>query len=183
MSRPHHAVEDLIRLFNREFLEDFNTELVRGDGEPEYRPADAHHPHHRILFAHGFFASALHEIAHWCIAGEARRQQIDYGYWYKPDGRSDHEQQEFERVEARPQAYEWLLSQAAGHPFHFSADNLDGNAEPSDAFKASVNDWIERTLAQRVPDRLARLCRALSEFYRTEVSWVRCDNRECHHAA
>ncbi len=34
-----------------------------------------------------FFASALHEISHWCVAGKARREQVDFGYWYCPDGR------------------------------------------------------------------------------------------------
>lgn len=183
MTRCTQDVDDLIRLFNREFRESCNTVLVRSDGEPEYRPADSRHPHHRIRFAHGFFASALHEIAHWCIAGSARRRQIDYGYWYQPDGRSDAEQREFERVEARPQAYEWLLSQAAGHPFHFSADNLGGDAGPSEAFKANVRGWVEHTRREGLPDRLAQMCRALSEFYRTDINWVRTDNKRSQNAA
>ncbi|PPS58814.1 hypothetical protein CRX72_23640 [Pantoea sp. BRM17] len=61
--------------------------LIKGDDEPIYLPADAESPWHRVVFAHGFYASALHEISHWCIAGDARRQQVDFGYWYCPDGR------------------------------------------------------------------------------------------------
>ncbi len=53
-----------------------------------------------------FYASALHEIAHWCIAGENRCQQVDYGYWYEPNGRSEERQFEFEKVEVKPQALE-----------------------------------------------------------------------------
>ena len=37
---------------------------------------------------------------------------------------------EFEKVEVRPQAYEWILSVSAGFPFTVSCDNLDGEFEP-----------------------------------------------------
>ena len=57
-----HHYEDLIEIFNNTFLESENTILVKGDDEPIYLPADANSPHHRIIFAHGFFQSALHEI-------------------------------------------------------------------------------------------------------------------------
>src|SRR5690606_23954885 len=121
-----HRISDLIRLFNDEFLASHNTVLVRGGDEPIYLPADAEHPRHRIVFARGFYASALHEIAHWCIAGPRRRLLVDYGYWYRPDGRTAEEQAEFERVEARPQALEWAFSIVADFRFHVSADNLSG---------------------------------------------------------
>src|SRR5690606_39383874 len=54
----------------------------------EYLPASEPDGLARVVFAHGFFASALHEIAHWCIAGDYRRTLHDYGYWYCPDGRT-----------------------------------------------------------------------------------------------
>ncbi|PAW13612.1 elongation factor P hydroxylase, partial [Klebsiella pneumoniae] len=28
----------------------------------------------RIVFAHGFCQSPVHEISHWCVAGKARRE-------------------------------------------------------------------------------------------------------------
>ncbi len=68
---------DLISLFNQSFAATYNTRLERGDDEPIYLPADAEVDHHRIIFAHGFFASALHEVAHWLLAGEVRRTQVD----------------------------------------------------------------------------------------------------------
>ncbi|MGC6745047.1 elongation factor P hydroxylase [Escherichia coli] len=49
----------------------FNTRLIKGDDEPIYLPADAEVPYNRIVFAHGFYASAIHEISHWCIAGKS----------------------------------------------------------------------------------------------------------------
>ncbi|QOD13257.1 elongation factor P hydroxylase [Psychrobacter sp. 28M-43] len=54
------ATDWLIQLFNTLFA-DQQVILVRSDGEPEYFPAQNDKPA-RIEFAHGFFASALHEI-------------------------------------------------------------------------------------------------------------------------
>ena len=88
----HHDCQDLIRLFDECFLADLNTCLLGGYPEPEYLPADASHPHHRILFTRDYFRSALHEVAHWCVAGPERRLMPDFGYWYAPDGRTAEQQ-------------------------------------------------------------------------------------------
>ncbi|MDX2422629.1 MAG: elongation factor P hydroxylase [Amphritea sp.] len=159
--------ESLIHLFNGLFSDSLNTVLERGDDEPIYLPADEKHSHHRIIFAHGFFASALHEISHWCVAGEQRRLLVDFGYWYKPDGRTAAEQAEFEKVEVKPQALEWLLSEAAGHKFHFSADNLGANMGASDSFKRAVQRQVLQYLAEGIPDRPAQLVQALQQYYGT----------------
>lgn len=74
----NHEYQDLIAIFNDTFLETFNTKLELGGDEPIYLPADQEHPHHRIIFARGFYASALHEIAHWCVAGPERRLLEDF---------------------------------------------------------------------------------------------------------
>ncbi len=160
--------ESLISLFNGLFSETLNTELVKGDDEPIYLPADTDHPKHRIIFAHGFFASALHEISHWCVAGAQRRQQVDFGYWYKPDGRTAQEQAEFERVEVKPQALEWLLSEAAGHKFHFSADNLGSDIGASEQFKENVLSQVRGYLVDGIPERPAALIKALQRYYGTD---------------
>src|SRR5260221_12609733 len=99
----HHTL-DLITIFNSCFLEEYNTQLVKGIDEPLYLPADENRPHHTLFFAHGFFASALHECSHWLIAGESRRKQVDFGYWYEPDGRTTLQQKLFQSVEVKPQA-------------------------------------------------------------------------------
>ncbi|WP_414559104.1 elongation factor P hydroxylase [Psychrobacter aquimaris] len=54
------ATDWLIQLFNTLFA-DQQVILVRSNDEPEYFPAQNDKPA-RIEFAHGFFASALHEI-------------------------------------------------------------------------------------------------------------------------
>lgn len=65
-----HKYEQLIEIFDGCFADDFNTRLIKGDDEPIYLPADEEVPYNRIVFAHGFYASGLHEISHWCIAGK-----------------------------------------------------------------------------------------------------------------
>lgn len=92
----------LTRLFNQGLGKRYNTLLIDQGSEPLYLPADPYCPCHRIYFAHGFYASALHELAHWTLAGNARRQLLDYGYWYHPDGRSEAQQLAFEKVEVKP---------------------------------------------------------------------------------
>jgi len=124
-----HNYQDLIVCFNATFTNTENTVLVKGDHEPIYIPAKSSHQHHQIVFAHGYFASALHEISHWCIAGKQRRLLEDYGYWYCPDGRDVKQQTEFEKVEVKPQAIEWAFSCASGKPFAVSTDNLNGAAD------------------------------------------------------
>lgn len=155
------VVEELIELFNRLFKETYNTILVCGDDEPIYLPADEENPHNRVIFAHGFYASALHEIAHWCVAGAKRRELVDFGYWYKPDGRTADEQAEFEKVEVRPQAFEWLMSQAAGHKFHFSADNLASDIGASNSFKENVHSMVHQLIDGEMPERVGLLVEAL----------------------
>lgn len=103
----------------------------------------------------------LLEVAHWCVAGEKRRQQEDYGYWYAPDGRTEAQQQEFEKVEVRPQALEWIFSVASGHPFTVSADNLALGLGPSDAFKKAIWEQVVQFCEQGLPPRPADLVAAL----------------------
>ncbi|WP_432695824.1 elongation factor P hydroxylase [Marinobacterium sp. YM272] len=165
--KPDHSIKELIQLFNGLFLQSYNTELVIGDDEPIYLPADAEYSHHRIIFAHGFFASALHEIAHWCVAGAKRRTLVDFGYWYKPDGRTEAEQTEFERVEVQPQAYEWILSESAGHRFNFSADNLSAGLGASTDFMRKVHARVLDLLEQGLPPRVEALSSELRAFYGT----------------
>ena len=140
MQQQHHY-QQLIDLFDSCFAEEFNTRLIKGDDEPIYLPADDETPYHRIVFAHGFFASALHEISHWCVAGKARREQVDFGYWY---------------------------CVAAGFPFNVSCDNLEGDVEPDRiAFQRRVHVRVMTLLEQGIPERPARFIRALQHYYQT----------------
>jgi elongation factor P hydroxylase len=162
-----HQIADLISIFAATFYQDYNTQLVKGDDEPVYIPANDKTPFHQIVFAHGFYASALHEIAHWLVAGEKRRLLEDYGYWYCPDGRDKTQQAEFETVEVKPQAIEWLLSTAAGFDFNVSVDNLNGEQSCRFAFQQRVHQQLLCLLDKGVNTRTAALLKALSDFYKT----------------
>lgn len=160
-----HRYEDLIMLFHSCFLGKYNTQLVRGEDEPLYLPADEGRPHNILFFAHGFFSSALHECAHWLIAGESRRKQEDFGYWYVPDGRNDSQQQLFQSVEVKPQAMEWILSVAAKHRFRVSIDNLNGTESETLAFKLAIYQQVKIYCEKGLPGRAKQFRAALCAFY------------------
>ena len=160
-----YRVEDLQYIFDRLFFTRFNTRLVRGGEEPLYLPADDGVPYHRVLFARGYFSSALHEVAHWCIAGEERRQKPDYGYWYVPDGRNGQQQAAFEQVEVRPQAIEWLLAQACGRRFHPSCDNLGAKDTDDRSFRRALERQVHLYCRGGLPERAQQFRLALCEFY------------------
>lgn len=160
-----HDYQDLIAIFNSCFAEKYNTRLIRGGEEPVYLPADETRPYNGLYFAHGYFSSALHESAHWLIAGAERRKLEDFGYWYVPDGRNAEQQTLFQRVEIKPQAMEWILSVAAGHRFQISIDNLNGSESDSAAFKQEVYNQVMRYCEQGLPQRAQVFRQALCEFY------------------
>lgn len=162
-----HRCEDLIRLFDQTFWGSENTRLIKGTDEPVYLPADENVSFHRVVFAHGFFASALHEIAHWCIAGKERRLLEDYGYWYCPDGRNEQQQSEFEKVEIKPQAVEWGLSLACGKSFRVSTDNLNGAEPDRDTFTDNVRRQLIQYTQQGFPPRAEHFIAVLRDFYAT----------------
>lgn len=162
-----HQVSDLISLFDNTFYQNYQTRLIRGEDEPIYLPADKEYNFHRIIFAHGFYASGLHEIAHWLIAGEKRRLIEDYGYWYCPDGRTEIEQAEFEKVEIKPQAIEWALCVAAGFKFNVSADNLNGEQPCRVSFQKKVHQQVLTYINNGFCQRTQALLKAFSDFYQT----------------
>ena len=172
---PALRISDIIGLFNQLFLVTENTCLVAGDEEPVYLPAGDQHPHHRLIFAHGFYESALHEISHWCIAGKERRQLVDFGYWYEPDGRSAAQQRAFEQVEVRPQAVEWLLSVACGRRFFVSTDNLSGDPQAVEAgltrFRQAVGKQAQWYLQNGLPARAEVLKNALLDYYQRHTEF------------
>jgi len=168
-------LQRLIRVFERCFHETENVRLQGGAAEPFYK-APANGRCAVIYFREDFFASALHEIAHWCIAGEKRRQMDDFGYWYKPEGRNAKEQAEFERVEVKPQALEWCFAEACAKPFYFSADNLSAQIGPSESFKAAVR----AQKAQYQQDNCAAMPKRARQFYFALLKAFATEKEPCH---
>ncbi|MGX2967336.1 elongation factor P hydroxylase [Ursidibacter sp. B-7004-1] len=174
MNQDEHKYEDLIAIFDSCFSQSYNTRLERGGDYPIYLPefidednTPSERPYNVILFAHGFYSSALHEIAHWLVAGKERRKLEDFGYWYEPDGRSAERQREFEQVEVKPQAIEWILATAANFRYFASADNLTGNAGDNSAFKQAVYQQVQTYAEKGLPLRAEQLRQALCQFYGT----------------
>ena len=158
----------LIQLFDTTFYGRYNTRLIKGGDEPLYSPANESCSYHQIIFAHGSYASALHEISHWCLAGAERRLLEDFGYWYIPDGRDQRQQKAFEQVEIKPQAIEWALCVAAGKGFDVSTDNLLGEGETDRiAFKAKVYQQVLHYLAEGFPVDTETFIQVLSKHYQT----------------
>lgn len=161
-----HNIVDLITIFNTCFQASHRTVLMCGGDEPLYVPAENEDCYHTIFFAHGYFSSALHECAHWLIAGEARRKQLDYGYWYVPDGRSQAQQLLFQQVEIKPQALEWILSKACNFSFQFSIDNLNGEVGETQLFKDAVRAQVLHYEKEGLSSRAELFQQALVDFYR-----------------
>ena len=160
-------------VFNDCFLVSEHTRLVGGAAEPLYQPAAQPGGIHLLFYREDFFASALHETAHWCIAGPARRRQADFGYWYAPEGRDSQQQRAFEAVEVKPQALEWLFSLACGYPFQVSIDNLDaqsGRLPDTGAFRQAVAIEARRRRDNGLPPRAARFFAALARHFGSAVS-------------
>ena len=163
----NYCVEELAVAFNQCF-EEFAVALKPGAAEPFYQAAKKLDEPAIIYSTHDYFSSALHEIAHWCIAGDKRRQLDDYGYWYEPDGRSGEQQNLFYQVEAKPQALEWAFSLAAGIDFRVSLDNLDNSGQESEkyAFRDKVYQQLCQYFEHGFPARANQVIQLLAQLYR-----------------
>ncbi len=139
----------ICEIFNYGVGQRYGTVMHGGRDEPLFLPSCDSLD--EIYFRDNFASSALHEIAHWCIAGAERRKVIDYGYWYK-ENRTEEEQLQFESLEIRPQALEWIFSEAAGVRFRVSLDNFERMTGDCFEFRASVREEA-RNLVPLVNER------------------------------
>lgn len=166
-SSPHLPPPDCIlleKLFADCFAAEFNVRLEGGATEPFYRAAsDAQAA--VIHYCQDYVASALHEVAHWCLAGAARRRQDDYGYWYAADGRDLEQQRLFEQVEVKPQALELLFSVACGLSFRVSVDNLALPEHDASGFLAKVQAQATAWRRGGLPPRAAIWLAALQQQF------------------
>lgn len=172
MPDPCSAVvtaSQVARVFNDYFSEAMKTVLIGGADEPFYRPADSAGALHRIFFREDYVSSALHEVAHWLVAGAARLQLPDWGYWYAPDGRNAVQQAKFEQVEVKPQAIEWLLHEACGLKFRVSLDNLNGEVGSGERFKDAVYARVQELLVGALSERAQTTFKVFAAAFRPEV--------------
>ncbi|OUR97834.1 hypothetical protein A9Q84_06445 [Halobacteriovorax marinus] len=158
-------IEDIQSIFHQTFRESYKTELIFGADEPFYKAAKRENEEHKLICRSDFFASALHEISHWCVAGNERRKEDDFGYWYNPDGRDLDQQKIFENVEVKPQALEKAFSEACNYPFKVSVDNLSLSDYDSSPFAEKVIEKLTYYRENGFPKRATLFISALEEFY------------------
>ena len=72
-------VRQIIAVFERCFTEQYATRLCGGAEEPLYLPKQGA-TLARLHFRSDYAASALHEVAHWCLAGTERRRCV-FAFW------------------------------------------------------------------------------------------------------
>lgn len=149
-------LSDFTQLINQDYLKSYNTVLIGGFSEPFYQPVQQNQPA-QIQFTRDYFRSALHELAHWCVAGEERRKLADYGYWYAPDGRNQAQQTLFFKSEVVPQAFEWALCLVCGVKFDVSVDNLNAATSGVEDFKQAVYEKLQHYLHSGFPARTENL--------------------------
>ena len=102
-----------------------NLTIEGGAEEPFYK-APTVNTQAILYFRSNYPRSLLHEISHYCLAGDRRRGLDDFGYWYAPCGRTAEEQKRFELVEARPQGLEKTMCEIVGLMFSPSLDDFSG---------------------------------------------------------
>ena len=142
--------ELIARAFNAELGVHHFVRIIGGAAEPLYLPVTQHRYSAEIYFREDYAASALHELAHWCLAGKTRRALEDYGYWYDSQ-RDEFQQQKFEAVETKPQAIEWMLSVAAGIDFRVSSDNFDIEKLDVEPFRECVKESVLAMIKTGLP--------------------------------
>jgi hypothetical protein len=161
-----------VAYLNDRVLHRYNTRLNGGFPEPYYKASQAGMPA-EVQFTRDYERSALHELGHWCIAGQQRRRMNDYGYWYVPDGRSEAQQLLFYSVEIRPQAVEKHFCVALALPFEVSADNLGNHSRTDrDQFSHRVDEQYQRYRSEGFPPRATEICDCLRQW-RRETAWSR----------
>ena len=151
---------DIAHCFNATFCASHGVEMRGGAAEPCYAPA-RQGMHAQLRYREDFAASALHEAAHWCIAGQSRLLLEDFGYIYLAPPRTPAVQQRFFEFELKTQTLEALFAAACGLPFTPSADNLAAQVA---AFGRRIRDnkpALECWLATAAGARAALLRRNL----------------------
>ncbi|MGB1262879.1 MAG: elongation factor P hydroxylase [Cognaticolwellia sp.] len=148
----------LIGLFEKVFP---NISVIGGAEEPLYI-APSVNTNAKIYFRSNYPRSLLHEISHYCLAGERRRNLDDFGFWYSPCGRTREEQTRFELVEARPQGLEKVMCEIVGIPFSASFDDFSSGTS-SDIFLCNIEEaYLE--MGENPPPTAKKALLALRHF-------------------
>ena len=155
------VLDDFLHLLNDGYLYKYETKLIKGFDEPFYQ-ASKSDKFAEIQFSHDYIRSALHELSHWCVAGVERRKLDDFGYWYAEDGRNQQQQDEFFKVEVKPQSIEWAFSIVCGVKFEASVDNLHTLVEGVEDFKKKLIVQLKEYLLEGFSQRVTEIIKIIA---------------------
>jgi len=141
------------------FGDAFPNLVIRGGAEEPLYTAPKEDATATIHFRSNYPRSLLHEVSHYCLAGERRRCIDDFGFWYFPSGRTVEEQQRFELVEARPQGLEKAMCEIMGIAFSPSLD--DFSTRPMSTIFLQRLDMAYREMKEAPPPTAKRALFAL----------------------
>ncbi len=116
---------------------------VRGGADEPFYEAAKNGQKAVLYFRDNYVRSCLHELAHYCLAGDKRRKLDDFGFWYVPCGRNEEEQIQFEKVESRPQGLEKAMCEAVGIKFSPSLDDFSGRPASPEFLQNLENAYQE----------------------------------------
>ncbi|WP_392564924.1 elongation factor P hydroxylase [Orbus wheelerorum] len=134
--------DELCRSLIQRLSNVFPDLIIKGGAEEPFYEAPKGDAKAILYFRSNYPRSLLHELCHYCLSGEKRRQLDDFGYWYYPCGRTADEQLLFEQVEARPQGLEKLMCEIVGITFIPSLDDFSGRPASED-FLSRLNQTYE----------------------------------------
>ncbi|MBL4659190.1 MAG: elongation factor P hydroxylase [Alcanivoracaceae bacterium] len=161
-------LSELLDLLNKNYLYQYRTRLVGGFNEPFYRTFQKGQQA-EIQFSHDYIRSALHELSHWCVAGIERRKLDDFGYWYAADGRNQQQQDEFFKVEIKPQTIEWAFSMVSGVDFEASVDNLQNQVGGAKQFEQNLHKQMLQYLGDSFPKRVKEILLIIASYRGIDV--------------
>lgn len=157
----------IIEVFNSCFRTAEQTWLIGGANEPWYERAKGDNEA-RLYCRADYAASALHEVAHWCLATQEQRMRDDFGFTYLAPPRTLAAQRAFFQLELPVQSLESLFADAAGIEFKVSADSFDPShaklisefAGAVACYRTTTEKWLESEAGSRAKlfaDALARV--------------------------
>lgn len=138
--------ERLITLFS----DVFPDLIIKGGADEPFYEAAKDGNKAILYFRSNYPRSLLHELSHYCLAGDERRKIDDFGYWYYPCGRTAEQQSLFEGVESRPQGLEKAMCKIIGLSFIPSLDDFSGRPS-SDLFLKHLDEHYQEMLSSPPP--------------------------------
>ncbi|WP_052706243.1 elongation factor P hydroxylase [Vibrio galatheae] len=140
--------------------------IIRGEAEEPFYEAPRANSKAILYFRSNYPRSLLHEISHYCLAGDRRRSLDDFGYWYTPCGRTAEEQQRFEVVEARPQGLEKAMCEIVGIKFSPSIDDFSGRP-PSNSFLRNL-ELAHQEMLVDPPSTAGKVLSGLKSYWKSK---------------